>query len=1279
MEERQDDGPVVDVELPPLARSGQGDVKTFENGKHVRVHELYRFADGWDVLMMVGCTVLALVAGTMYPLYIILTGQTVDCFSIRDPVESIWVQSSSLDLIGVLHADVSAIALKMVILSAVTCVALFCMNLGSYVSATRQADNMRRAFVWSMFRHNVGWFDTHQTGTATTLLADVQRIQLGMGSGVVHLVNNCMITLCTFVVAFVFGWRLALVTAVTLVLSLLVVAPLIHFMNKFTARVTGHMQVAGQVAEEAISCHKTVTCFSLQTLFLDEYRKVLRMVFKDGQKKNVLTSTLGGYSTVIMFGCYALSLWYGDRLVQQDLMSPGAVFISFMSMSIGVSFLGSIPPSLNEVVTATGIARKLFTEIDQQYDELSSCDKDVEGIRFTGSVTFRDVSFRYPSRPENLVLRHFDLTIPAGKKCALVGQSGCGKSTVAALLERFYECEDGFGQVLIDGHDIKGIGIRCLRDQIGIVTQEPVLFATTIRENIAWGQNPSQAPANENDIVAAAKLANAHEFITKLPSGYDTLVGERGTQLSGGQKQRIAIARALIKKPKIIIFDEATSALDTKNEHEVQEAIDRVSVGCTCIFIAHRLSTIQGADIIAAIENGHVAELGTHSELLKIQGGVYKSLVEKQQMSNSDIVSQSLVLQKQECPVVVGNKDTADEVKSEMKEEETVKPQRTGFKVLFQVFRFLQPSAFIVVVSCICAICNGAVMPCSALFTADMTNILLFTPESSSSMTETHGKDIMWFVYLFIGAAVVFGVLRTLQDFLINIAAERMSRYLRFECFKAILRQDSGWFDSSDNSVGVLSSRLTNDTTMLYQLTGNQLMAILQGISSFVFGVLVGFSGYWKVALLMLVFIPVLVFISYVETITMMEYSVTMKKVYEEASAVATEGLENVRTVLSIRREDTILDRFMDCLAKPRKHTYKSGCVHGLVSALHGMTTFLMTALAFWYGTDRMVKGDPVTFVGIMRAQMGIAMGASSFGQIMSAMPNYGKGLAAAMHILDLLERKPLVPFPRGCSQSSSSIDSNTSQPRTLEHVRGRIVFDKVHFSYPARKETEVLKGLSLTVEPHQCVALVGESGCGKSTVVSLLERFYTQASGTVSVDGVSVDDLDIEWLRAQIGFVGQEPVLFAASIYDNIRYGKLDATHEDIVCAAKAANAHAFISSFPDGYNTLVGEKGVALSGGQKQRIAIARALVRNPLILVLDEATSALDAESEQLVQDALNRAQQGRTTLVIAHRLSTIQNADNIFVLDNGVVVESGTHIQLLNTPNSLYSRLVSLHVM
>lgn len=450
----------------------------------------------------------------------------------------------------------------------------------------------------------------------------------------------------------------------------------------------------------------------------------------------------------------------------------------------------------------------------------------------------------------------------------------------------------------------------------------------------------------------------------------------------------------------------------------------------------------------------------------------------------------------------------------------------------------------------------------------------------------------------------------------------------------------------------------------------------------------------------------------------MIMHAQNMKKAYEQSGKIANEALENVRTVVSLTREDTFIDAFSRELRKPDREGLRATLVHATGSAVQALSQAWITALAFWYG-GTLATQENVAFKTIMRATNGITMSSNAIGQAATFFPDYGKSISAAYHIFTLFDREVEIPAPACVAHTAppgrlppnvfptdrdglaaltasitpvtgktakvntrsllpivaSSVSPPAATANTIDDFRGKIEFRDVAFSYPTRKAVTVLTGLSFEAMPQQTVALVGESGCGKSTVISLLERFYDPTGGAILLDDKPTAELDVEWMRTQIGLVSQEPILFATTIEENIRYGKPGGTtHEEVVEAAKQANAHGFICSFPDGYNTMVGEKGVTLSGGQKQRVAIARALIRNPKILLLDEATSALDSESEKVVQDALDRARLGRTTVVIAHRLSTIRDADKILVVSNGKIAEQGTHSELMAL-NGLYASLAS----
>jgi len=1337
--------------------------------KKVGVIELFRYADKWDIIMITVSLLAGIGGGIMFPIFIVTMGHIIDDFGGGGGTGN--MISSQIPMTNMTPSFLSAIqreamklfkdsvwdsCKKMLYFGAITFVLRLLQTSCGTITATRQSDVIRKKYFSAAISQEVGWFDSHQTGALTATLTDIQRIQDGLGERLAMLLNGFASFVGGLVVAFTKGWKMALVILATSPVLVLVVSGIAFTMIKLFAKIQDYYARAGQVAEEILSCVRTVVSFGIQGSALKRYNDNLNLSHKVGNLRGWAMGGAFGSLNFVLFATFGLAFWYGGTLVVEGEMTSGAVFIVFTGIMMGTMSLSMIAPHISKLADACGCAYEVYGTIDRKSlidpREDSKLDDEANNYVIKGDIEFRNVCFRYPTRPESLVLRNFDLQIPFGKTTALVGPSGCGKSTVVGLLERFYDCEDGFGEVLIDGRNIKSIGIKNLRRQIGIVTQEPVLFATTIAQNIAWGatddygltddvKNTKSEKADASsvpmeDIIEAAKMANADGFISKLTDGYDTLVGQRGAQLSGGQKQRIAIARALIRKPKILIFDEATSALDTKSEADVQEAIDKVASSCTCIIIAHRLSTVQNADQIAAFKGGRVVELGTHDELMNIEGGLYRSLVERQHLSKrrkgeKKVKMPKVKREKKEDGTVTTTTSSANvsassspelsrspspssspslkkgkgsfstsvlQLTDEELEEEKRQVNKAAFKTMMRAFGVLKPNTHLVIFSSLGAIVNGAIMPIFALFMAEIMEVLMYDPANPGSVTESeHNAELRFWALLFLALGVVSVISNLLQFTCMNFAAERMTHYLRYESFKGMLRQEMGWFDDKRNMTGVLTTRLATDSSLVYELTANQISTILQVIASFVSGIAVGFTGSWKVALVCLACVPVLLGTSFFHMRMMTTYAQRIKKAYEEGGRVASEALENVRTVVSLGRERTFLEEFDLQLRRPVRLGNRTNTIHALGSAIQSLFQFWIAALAFWYGSELMTDpAEGVTFADIMKAQMGMMFGAQGIGQIASFFPDYGKTVTAAYHIFQLFDRKPSVPYPhivdfrpvrainyfkvqdidtQLASRPESEQPNDGHPKRILEEVHGEVEFTDVKFSYPTRPDIPVLKGLTFSAKPKQTVALVGESGCGKSTTVSLLERLYLPTGGTIKLDGVPIDELEVGWLRSQIGLVSQEPILFASSIYENIRYGKPDATKEEIENAAKMANAHNFIQSFPQGYDTPVGEKGVTLSGGQKQRIAIARALVRNPKVLLLDEATSALDAESEKVVQDALDRAREGRTTIVIAHRLSTIKNADLIVVIDDGTVYEEGTHKSLIDKPDSLYAMLAN----
>lgn len=502
---------------------------------------------------------------------------------------------------------------------------------------------------------------------------------------------------------------------------------------------------------------------------------------------------------------------------------------------------------------------------------------------------------------------------------------------------------------------------------------------------------------------------------------------------------------------------------------------------------------------------------------------------------------------------------------------------------------------------------------------------------------------------------LVQSVFAVVRSWLFTVAGERVVSRLRTDLYRAILSQDTAFFDQS--RTGELTSRLSSDTTVLQNtVTVNVSMGLRFGAGAIGGVVMLAWMSPTLTALAMAV-VPVVAIGATFYGRLIRRISGDVQDALAKSTEVAEETIGGVRTVRSFAREETEAARYRAAVDESYALAARRALLLGLFNGAAGFAGYGAIALIVWYG-GRMVTQGAMT-VGELTAFLLYTMTvAFSIGALSGLYADFMKAMGASRRVFELMDRLPALER------------SGSARP---ERVAGEVRFEGVDFRYPARPDAPVLRGVDLEIRPGEVLALVGPSGSGKSTVAALIARFYDPDAGRVLLDGRELRELDPRWLREQVGAVSQEPVLFATSIAENVRYGRPGATDDEVERALEAANALSFVSAFPEGTETLVGERGVRLSGGQKQRIAIARALLKDPKVLVLDEATSALDTESEHLVQEALERLMRGRTTLVIAHRLSTVRDADRVVVLDAGRVVEAGTHDELV-AREGLYRRLV-----
>ncbi|CAJ0566882.1 unnamed protein product, partial [Mesorhabditis spiculigera] len=1061
-----------------------------------------------------------------------------------------------------------------------------------------------------------------------------ERLKEGFGEKFANVFYYGTQCFAAFGIGFYYDWRLTLV-----MMTLTPVVATAGFMfNKLATDATAlsvkWYSKAGKVAEEALSSIRTVLSFNGQEHECQKFEKNLA----DGSRVEIKRAVMIGALSSISFSCfdvmYCVAFYVGTDYVYWGFLSPQTMVTVLMTVKFGSYSLGYVIPEIATVINALGQAGGIMEIIDSVRTP-EGCEKPPFIL---GKVAVRNVHFTYPSRPDVPILKGISFDCDPGQTVALVGSSGSGKSTIVQLLLRYYQLE--LGQLTIDGIPVEDYDIDYLRKIVGVVSQEPVLFNNTILENLLFG-NPN---ATDKDINSALKKANALGFINEFPEGLKTLVGDRGTQMSGGQKQRIAIARALLRDPKILLLDEATSALDAESETVVQQALENASRGRTTIVIAHRLSTIRNADKIVVIRHGEVVETGRHSELMEARGH-YFDLVNAQVFADVETTpTKTNYLRQRSNRFSTGsdsvddndpahrNLDTIDEHESEMDRlKREIEEEGVETVGLWKIMKYIGPEMKFFWMGVICASLEGTLYPLYGLF---YTKAFEIFSEPDQELMRYRGHMAALAFLLMMVLDLTFPSLGAIG---FGVVASRVTERLRSLTFRNVLSQSAAYFDSPKHSAGKISTRLATDAPNIKQAVDLKLGQLLRGIVALLAGLAGAFYFSWHMSLLMLTIIPIITIAEYFWEKSFGKDTVEDMRLMEASGKVAMESIESIRTVHALSLQGVMHSKYCALIERPFKTNKRKAIVQGLMSAVSTGMQPLTDAMQYRFGAWLIARNMIVNPFDAWRAQFCLQYASYA-----------------------MLKQETAIDGMKRIGFKSTS---------------GKVEFESLRFAYPERSDVEVLKGVSFTIEPGQTVAVVGPSGCGKSTLVGLLQRFYDVADGAVKIDGQDIRTMGAADVRGQMAVVAQEPILFDDSIKNNIIYG-LDAatvTESDAVEAAKKANIHSFIAGLPLGYDTTVGDKGTQLSGGQKQRVAIARALVRNPKILILDEATSALDTESEKVVQEALDAASEGRTCLVIAHRLSTIRNAHKIVVMRAGEIVEQGNHQELIAMKGAYY-RLV-----
>ncbi|XP_014557496.1 hypothetical protein COCVIDRAFT_96814 [Bipolaris victoriae FI3] len=1165
-----------------------------------------------------------------------------------------------------------------------------------------QARSARNRIFDALIKKDMAWFDTRETGTAavlSTVQAQIRGLKLSVSSPLGEFCQAVVQSLAALGVAFYSSWKLALVVMSSIPFLYLFLTLVANRQLIRTREQSEMLQATIKYMTTAISNIEAVKSLNGERYELQIFEKTAGLAARLYRRVANFRSMQIGIMQFFTISIFVQGFWYGKYLVGNGDGGAADILTTFWSVLMATSSLASVMPQL--VVLTKGREAGANLAMLMEHKPTSHQELELQGhikpARCPGTIEFRKVGFSYPSRKEDVAIRDISLFMPAGETTFVIGRSGSGKSTLGQLLVRFYHPSSG--QILLDGVPVEQLDIQWLRKNITLVEQHSVLFNDTIHGNIALGKTGETL--HMQDILDAVRFAKLDLVVKGLSDGLNTEIGLKGDSMSGGQRQRLALARAKIRDSSVLILDESTSGLDCATRAGIYEAIREWRKGKTTIIFTHDISQIRSDDFLYLLGDGRVVQKGYRKEL-EAQGGLFQTFIESHEeqeehhFSDADDDGCAEYDTKTSRSPRYGtqtiqhsftgwrssqgstrHKSLPDAGSFLTKEIDLGSgdntsgkpPSSTDSLSIEEILASVWPaitwrSRILIFGALMCTIIHSVCTPVFAWVFAR----LLGTFQESASQSHNKARD---YALAILGIATADGLSKYFMFFLSDVVAQAWSLSLKREALRRILLQPREFFDKEENSTSRLTETLDYFAEEARNLPGRFACIFLAMVLMVSISISWSMAISWKLALVALATGPILFTITKCNNMVSNHWEKLSSEAEDKVGEVLHETFVNIKTVRCLGLESHFRKKYRYATTEAVKLGMKRALYSGSIFGLAFTGVIFVAILLYWYGALLMSRNE-YTANKVMECFLILMLSVNYISSLAQYITQINISRDASTRLLRLAR----LPTDSHEAAGNLPIQSITD-----------ISFKNVNFTYPSRKDTRIIHNLTFSIPHGTCTAIVGSSGSGKSTIGSLLLKLYQpDTDNTTPKNGLwfssqNISTLSTPSLRSRIALVPQSPVLFPGTIAQNITYGLSPSAAEtspaSIRAAAHAAGLSDFIDSLANGYNTLVGTGGTTLSGGQTQRLAIARALVRNPDVLILDEATSALDVSSMNVIRETVVRLvgrkrRKCMTVVVITHAREMMAVADHVVVMEQGRVVEQGSFQELKRKRGSAFGR-------